>query len=324
MIRNTSTHNSGQLLILGGITFAILLLSLAFVLNTLIYSQNASVRGSNLAEYSTSTYVSELNRVESDHLESLAIKQDQSYSQLQTSYTDRSTQSRQLLDRDLARRGILSNTQLSNTTNGTHIYQTDYQPLTGADGSINWELVTLYNEYNKLKFVFDRSTLLSINSFAPINSDFYLRLDNSSPGSYVGNIYIYQNTSNTTTTVEFYDDSNVLVESCSVPSQPDVSIDFAKYSVNNELCPALKPIDNADSLQIREGNDVQGKYIYKGAGEKNTITNSMYYYEDTSNQYPQRSRILYSSKIQVDYAGKKTSQDHTQTIKIGDVYDIED
>lgn len=127
MIRNTSTQNTGQLLILGGITFAILLLSLAFVLNTLIYSQNASVRGSNLSEYSTSTYISEINRFESDHLEGLATKQGQSYSQLQTSYTDRSTQSRQLLERDLARRGVLSDTQISNTTTGTHIYQTEYQ-----------------------------------------------------------------------------------------------------------------------------------------------------------------------------------------------------
>ncbi len=302
---------------------------MAFVLNTLIYTENASVRGANVADYSSQSYANEVIKLNQNHIQKLARDEGKSYTQLESEFDELKNNSSVILQEDLARRGILSDEEITNTERGTSLYQLETQPFLNSEDESDWDVIENVGaeEQDTFRFAIENNSLAS-QSFplALFGNEFRMVLDtvdeDEDPD---GAFYIYQNIDRDTTFVEYRDADGNIESSCDVPAGGEyTTIDFTNYTLNNESCQPLTNLETAEVFRIENGDTVDGEFTILSTGSLNQVSSSDNYYTDTETSYPQRSPILYSAEVETTYTDVKTTHTSRQTILIGDIYDIGD
>lgn len=302
---------------------------MAFVLNTLIYTENASVRGANVADYSSQSYADEIERVNQNHIQKLAQDEGKTYSDLEIGLERMNENTSEVLREDLARRGILSASEITETERGTSLYQTETQRFLNSEDEPDWDVIeNVGSEEHSAFRLAVRNDSLSTQTFplSLFGSEFEMVLDtvdvDEDPD---GTFYVYKNPTRSVVFLEYQDADGNTVGSCSVSASGDyTTIDFTQYTFNDFLCEPLTNIDTAETFRIENGDEVEGQFTIVSTGELNQVSSSGNYYADTESTYPQRSPILYSAGVETTYTDVRTAHTQRQNLILGDIYDIGD
>lgn len=310
MIRNTSNQD-GQIFVLGAMLIAIILVSLAFSLNLVIYSENTAARGSAVAESNALDHYGSLNNL---------VDRDIA-AQNRTMYMDRSN----LETSTDSSMKLLLESEKKRQTRKSAISETDYTPTYGIllaqddfsrefraeDGSNNWFLTTSPTPIHKFKQRIDTASLTEVSQ---------TNIDNNGLGgvgaltmSFGGqNVYIYEYQNNGNVRVHVQGESP-----CSLTGSPgDVSINYVKATVNGNDCPELNFISGNDwTISIANGYAGSGVYGLMVGGNTTELEVATGNFNDpnTSTSNPYYHHVITTIEYTTYYNGPKQTASNNST-----------
>lgn len=316
MIRN-KTSSSGQILAIGAISISILLLGIALNLNTALHSNYSAIESLDTTEQSGEQYITEHEQIVQSHHTKLAKDSSLSYTDLRNRYQSMLNKSTTSISKQYISKGINIDAGYDSAENGFILYQLNQNSVTNKNGTDNWTLIDSVGEYNKFKFIADIDSLTGTSNPNQSNA-FHLKIMNN--GSVEHRIYFYKNSGDGV--VETRDSAGSTQYTCTFSNLNNSSINIHAQTVNSNGCQGFSVIESGDTIQIQNGNLLQSKFIFKGKGDMSTKTSATDYNSDSSSDYPQRTRILYSVTNTITYTDTNTQINQQKTITIGDIYDI--
>lgn len=314
-------HNSdfGQLLAVGAFTIAVLLIALAFNLNSNAYTNYKAVDSMNPTADKVDNYITEQELLITKQLSLVGRETGENYPQLQTKVESMNTELNENISKKYQQRGITTESAYQSTTQGLLLYQLTESNLVDKDDNPNWILVRDIEQFNKFRFNVDTTSLTTRSD--PDQADTFHLIISDDDGSVNYRIYVYKE-SNDTIKIETRDASSTIQYSCSTTPSTETSLNLYAETLDSKGCEALSVIDTLDRISIQNGNKLEGTFIFKGAGNMNDKTQSVYYESDTSSAYPQRSKIIYSATVLLEYADADAELSQEKTVTVGDIYDI--
>lgn len=302
MIRNKSSQ-SGQIFVLGSLLIAVILVSLAFSLNMVIYSENTAARGSTVAESNAIDHYESVNTLSSRNIEA----------HNQALYMDRSTirtANESSLDQIFSaekkrqtRKSTLVDVNYSSTY-GILLAQDDMgREFTAEDDTKNWDLVRQSESIHKFKQTVDTASLSSASS-----------TDISNNGLGGINALTMEIGSERVRIYEFQDNGNIRVHvqgesPCTITGSPsEVKINYIEATVNGNYCPQLDFVEgNNHTVSIRNGDTANGVYgimIGNNAPESSIDTNN-FVDRNASNENPYYHHVIINTDYETYYDGPK-------------------
>lgn len=310
MIHKKSDTN-GQIFVLGAMLIAIILVSLAFSLNMVIYSENTAARGSSVAESNALNHYNSLDSLIDRDIQAHNEQLYMDRSNLETS-TDSSLDI--LIEAEKkrqTRKASLSETEAT-PTYGILLAQDDFsREFRAEDGSTDWFLTSLPKSIHKFKQRINSSSLTEVSQ---------TEIDNNGLGG-VGaltvdfggkSVYIYEYQNNGNIRVHVQGESP-----CSLTGSPsDVRINYVEATVNGSDCPELGFIDGNDwAISITNGYAGQGVYglmIGDNTSEFGVETGN-FNDPNTTTANPYYHHIITTVEYTTYYDGPKQTASHTST-----------
>ncbi|MBP1986732.1 hypothetical protein [Halolamina salifodinae] len=247
----------GQLLLVGALTFAVMLVALAVLLNAAIYTGNVATRDAGPGTGEAIEYENGAAAMVETTIASLNERGNASYADL-----------RQTLNRTIVRwsevmrphsGATLADTTLRNVSieNGTRIAQTETGAFTNnstAAGARNWN-VSADSRVRAFRLNVSRSSLNDTDN--PVaDGAFEVRFAN---GSHDWTVYLHRTGSgNVSVTAVGVDDAS---ESCSVDTGSRAIVDLTAETIDGRECPALASLSRLDGpydIQYRNATDGAG------------------------------------------------------------------
>lgn len=302
----------GQMLVVVAFGVAVMLVALALILNTAIYTENISTRGSDISggqdaiQYRASThemlvgtvqYVNRNNNSSYDHLERNVRFAVWNYSNAS--------------GRQQAGDGIVTRTTVEKQTSGTHVYNSSGN-FSDVDGDSNWTVAETANGVRSFTLEADRSTLAGDDP-PPVESEpvFHVNFSDAGDDEFY-RVYIYNDTSvgsdEANVTVEGQtDDGETFKDGCERDWNGDtLDVDITGATVDGERCGPLEHVANvtSDPFGIAFNN------TYDAGNGENTIEGNYSMvvwsdYDHTAEDAPSRSRAIYAATVKVVYETKR-------------------
>ena len=294
----------GQLFLIGALALAVLLITVALLLNTAIYTENLATRsdGADSAEvlgYQTAAQThaaTELRSVNREHNTSDATP----YQDLEENYTTSMDTWDETAAIHQAGKGSVASVTLADTTDGTRIVQNESQAFTDANGANNWTLASSANARNYTLTVEDDPELEgSVQGNLTSDPVFKILFDSSSV-----TIYVYRNESSGQLAVAV-DDSGT-IESRNFSS--NVRIDITNATVNGEHWEILEFFDELGDdydVSYENGNNVTGTYSLTVDRQFSTLDDSRYNNDDSGSS-PWITPALYDADFELVYESPET------------------
>jgi hypothetical protein len=295
-----SRSDRGQLFLIGALALAVLLIAVALLLNTAIYTENLATRSSGvdapeMIEYQSAAHehtTTEFSRVNDEN-----VSDATPYDDIHSNYTasvdawDEAAASQRSAD------GHVAALSLTNTTNGTRIAQDESRNFTSADGNVSWVLAEDAHARNYTMTVEQGS--LTDTDLGNLLADGAYHV-NFTAGSDVWSVYVYEGaTSTVNVTVQ---DSGTTVGSCQ-STATDTTINVTNASVNGQPCPSLAFFDDIGSdYDVSYGNasEVNGTYSLVVDREISAVEGDDYH-DDDSGDSPYVTPVLYAVEFDLAY-----------------------
>ena len=254
MIKQLNTSSRGQLLIVTAVVIAALLISLAVVFNTALFTEAESTsvtfsdtaRGESLKD-SHITNIAQTIEAENEQMDgSAAADTEAIITNINTQTNQRQT-----------KYGAIASITHDSTTGGTRVeWDNSNAYLTDEDGDGTWNVT---NGIGNIRgFSMNFSTLPSTQSNAFVVSF------NPDDGSETATRYFHS--SGGSVQIQGKDETGAVTTSCSINDQPTTTIDFTRETLRTDdeesLCRDLWPDFDVNEIQFENGNDTKGRFEY--------------------------------------------------------------
>ncbi|WP_336134078.1 DUF7261 family protein [Natronomonas amylolytica] len=340
MLGDRPADERGQLLIITALALAIILVGLALVLNSAIYTENLSTRQSTDSAEVTTTLgggeaevqraIRHVNRHNNASHDEANRAFDDIVSDIGNSTTDQH-----------AKRGAAYQFTVTDRTNGTHLKHTNSSKSFVAGGTNsgqgNWTLARDIPKLRGYTIATQRGFLHegSESDFGTlVNQTFRIRFQGEDAGgnSVVWEVYIYHESSDDDVTVfggqeaeidgaSGFDD--LTKDSCSVDVATDteeVVVNITNNTVNGDDCEALsfeEVLDSAVDIRYENADDDDSGSRSGGTYELAIGTTSyedQYFHDASDDQSPYATNIIYDARVESHYSRDDIT--HSRVVRV--------
>jgi len=326
MKAKNSKHDKGQLLLVGGIIFATVILVPTILLNSAIFTQSLSTKGDNINSRSPQTFVSSYEKDKKQIL--TTVNEREPGSAIDTALTSQITNYTELYSETATTYGGVTNINVKSREAGVKLVQ-DEQRRNWVDrgGDANWVAVPNaknYSDYDEQVYepaTIDESGFLSSSGF--LDDAYYTEFAYDS----VTDRRVYYSQSKETSdalniTVTY--DNNTIIDRCEVPSNSSgvVTIDYINGTAEGSTCSALSFFSDRlggqkHDVNRRRSREIEGKYTIITDTDRSQIpsVNSAYYDESDADS-PYATEQIFSFNAQLQYESKRVTLETTQNVTI--------
>ncbi|WP_416839345.1 hypothetical protein [Haloferax sp. DFSO52] len=296
-VSRLTSDDRGQLFLVTALAIAVMLVSLALILNTAIYTENIATRTTDTqlddalsgqrALVEASGQILDAENRNDDNESATEIE-----SEFNSSLTNWSTTAGTL---ESANGFTVHVSYTETSTTGVRVHQDDpARNFTDASGATNWDLAN-NEEVRAIRLNVSQSSLNSTRSDA-----FRLVIDGDDDVT----VFVHANDSNVVVTVE--DDSGDVVGSCEVePTRGDsLVVDVGGRTVGTRYCAPLETVHNAvdgeADVRFENGDEAEGTYeLYMT--DRNTSLAALlgltHYESADSSSWPVAQPALYDANV---------------------------
>ncbi|MFC6825969.1 DUF7261 family protein [Halopelagius fulvigenes] len=316
--RGRRRDDRGQLMLVAALALAVLFVSLALLLNTVIYTGNLATRsvGGNsdaVAEYRTAATDAareSLRRVNADH--------DADYSELETTFGAAMRDWDAATSRHRAVASSATEARVVSRTNGTRLRQDDFgRSFVNESGAENWSVAEGIGAYRDFSMTVNRSTLTYVGGLDPTDASvldsagvFNVTLETAADERYTA----FVGTDGTNVVVSVFGPSGTHRDTCTAATGGDATVDFSNGTVGGADCEALTFEDDAaDPFTLRyENGDA-------AAGTYSLVTDTPYVeydedFADSAGSTPYRTYALYGVELELTYRTSSTYYQSNVTV----------
>ncbi|MFW5917952.1 MAG: DUF7261 family protein [Haloferacaceae archaeon] len=285
----------GQLLLVGALTLAVMLVALAVLLNAAIYTGNVATRDAGTGAGEAIEYEGEARTMAQASIDDV---DGDTYAAVEANFTDAVQGWSELTHTHSGASLAASNLTTVNTTYGTRVAQHTDRNFTDDNGNSTWT-VAEDSHVRAFRMNVTRDSLAS-----GADDAFYVNFDN---GSGDWNVFVYEDGGNVTVSLE-NPDGETVGDDCTVDPGADnrALVDFTAGTVGGQACPKMDFVGNlSDEYTVRyvdarngDGDErINGTYsLVVGESLDDLETGA-----DENGDAPTVTRVLYSAELQVTY-----------------------
>lgn len=307
-----------QMMILGSLLIAVILVGLAVIVNSAIYTQYLSSQGTTHtgnAVASTDISFERTNVV----LEETNRNHNNSYKHLAKNYSSSIHAWNNELGKSASANGIALRLYTNSLSNGTHIRDTNQSSdfTNASSGASNWTLVTDTTSVSDYRMQVNRDDLYTddgIGLSELLSRSFSLRVTDES--GVVWEVYIYENTENEVTVRPVVDGTE---KTPCTAAGTTVEIDFEAETVGGDPCPSLSfaeglsgPLD----FEYRDSDQIGGTYEFRINRVIKPSTDDRY--AEYGAGSPSATPHIYAATVTTVYTKSDLSIERQQQILAGD------
>lgn len=312
--------NRGQLLVIGAIGFAFIIIGLALVVNSMALVNlsgglEANHPSVNQYEAETSTNLDKLLR-QTNRLDS-----GSSYSTIESNLQERYSDYQELHERQTLSNGQLVTQELVSVEHGTKIEQTSAANYTGVNGTKDWTLVSDTQRFRRFELKLDGDYLGNgdnLNdkdvSYSELQSReiFTVRITEANGDEW--EIYFYSRGTDKDVRLRVATPSDTLLNECFVnddTSSGYATVNLAEATLNGKhSCEQLRFLDQLErpvDIRYEDSQKAYGTYELFVSKDKSNIDS------DNFGSDPSLNRIAYAATVRVTYLSE--SEEATITIE---------
>lgn len=309
----------GQLFIVGALALSVILVALAVLLNTAIYTGNVATRDSGVETTSVIEYENAAKTFAGGSMEQVNYRNNTTVAHLEANYSAGVANWSSTAGNHVAVTGADAHVQVNETTNGTRIVQDDQRAFTDATGAGDWQLAQDVAVRNFTVTV-DGSTLPQLVDTDQV-SDLVgsYRIDVVEADGDTWKIYFYRDGAGDVT-VEVVDPSDSLAGECTAAAA-DPTIDLTNSSIGGTHCAPLDIWSGSDSpYDVGFGNGLvsSGLYSLVVDADHGTLIATGHYNDDTTGTSPFVTPAIYSATVDVAYQSPSVSYRTTRRVAPGE------
>lgn len=301
-----SGDSRGQLLIVGGVVVAALLITAGVVFNTALFSEAQSVSET----YGGNAAASEdlKNGIRSDITTIISIENEQ----MDGTAADDTEEIIRNIDTYLrdrkAKHGVVTELTHKSTTRGTRVEWTDGTAVfTNADGNETWD-VTTFTDIRGYSFTPDTGALheTADPSVSTLESSVYgVRFNPDNANNETRYVYVNSNTDELT--VRSVDATDTITGTCSITNETSSTVHFTTNTLSTDgsehRCEDMWPTIGVDKIQFVNGDAAKGQFSFTVDGGSVTTPSEMetaaaVYAMDVTYHY-QTSNVVHTTETRV-------------------------
>ena len=307
--RRRECDNRAQLILITAFALAAIFLGLAIIVNSAIFTENLATRSENVESTEALEYRYGVTQFTGDVIEVANENNHTSHDDIRENVSDGILDANDYSGIQQVEGGAAVSLELSETTNGSRIFQNDGSNFTNNESNSTWTLVEEVNN--------TRAFELEISEFTNSEEFSIIANDTDTPDE---DWKLEISADEVTVTRQDVSEP----ESCTVGTVE--SVDVTGATVNGQACPALEDSEEGDPMQFAAGIDDEYTIEFKGGdeingsyslviedgsdGEVSGIDDADYAEIDGPGESPYVVPAMYSATLDLDY---ETSRVEYQT-----------
>lgn len=294
----------GQLLLVGAVSLAVLLVALTVTLNAAMYAETLTTRERGFGATSAVDFRDAVSEAAAGILVRTNDRGGDTYVELRSNFTRHVADWSAAAGRLGALDGAGWNASVRDTTRGTRVSQSNAsREFVDASGAPNWTVATDATAVRAFWLNVSRADLAGV-----ANDSTAARLDAAGAftvafdGPDRRRVYVYRHAANGTVLVRVRDASGDLGPRC----RPDgsgahVAVDVTGGTVGGRACPSLASLDPSTPFDVSyvHGGGATGTYSLVVDRPVGTVTDDDY---ATGSGSPRATPVLYAATVEVSYA----------------------
>lgn len=281
---SANDRDRGQLLLVAGLTIAVILVALVLLLNTVIYTENVATRGLDTETDDALQYRATVV----DSVEEIIAQENRrsnaNYGTLEDNVTNGTALLHESLNQRHLERGAIADLSLDHR-GGIHAWQessSDFTPSGSSDA--NWTVATGIDDVKRFNMTVERSSLRSLSEAFTID----IGVSTS--------IQIYENGTHI-----IVDDGS---DSCATTTDP-ATIDLINHTLDGGDCPALNWSESPPyDVDFVLANHTAGTYAMT-VSDQTSITPS---------DVPNYTYVIYDADVEITYQSRDV--DYQTTVHV--------
>lgn len=277
------TRDGAQLLLTAAFVISVLFVALALLLNSAIFTENLSARGSaENAGHAAVQLRADAAATTAETLRSVNAHNNTTHATLQRNLSAAVADWHDMVARHDAVTGGSTTLSLVATTNGSYVRQsTAGRNFTDGQGDRNWTLVTGADDVRAFRVAVDRPSLVdpAANESVENLTDAGVFRVVVSGASETRRVFVYRDGAGTVETVVGYD-NGTLSAVCETASGSDpVTLDLPNASVGGDHCEPLAFFDGVSggyTIRYEIGPSAAGTYSLVVDGDASTVPDANY------------------------------------------------
>lgn len=316
------SDSRGQLFIVGALALAVLLVTLAMLLNTAIYAGNIATRDPGPGTTGVIEFENEAVDATGQLMDGVNHANNSSYTDLDSAYNNSTANWSAAVNVHTNMLADDAYVEVTGTTHGTRIVQDSRRNFTDESGSASW---TLVNDVEARAWEMDvhRANLTeptTLGSIADLLAEpvFYIEITDTA-GTW--EVFVFKDSSDVV--VEVSDTSDNSMGECrTTTANPTISLSDA--TLNGQHCQALADLgDNVTApydIDYTEADEVEGNYSLVVSKLEGSMPSSRYYADGSGND-PYYTHALYSAEVNVTYRSPLITYRTNVTVAPGEFHD---
>lgn len=308
----------GQMLLVAAFGVAVMLVVLALILNTAIYTENIATRGSDISGgKDAARYTAATERALDGAVESVNYENPPGYTELERDLRWSVWNYSNMSGMNQAKEGVVTDLDILSVERGTRVYRDTDGNFTSDDaggGERNWTVVSGTSGVRNVTLDVDEMKEYDPGTVGPSNTNtdvFYVNFTANASDQY--RVYVFNDSNTDDAVVQVYDESETLVGQCTAgyDDRNRVVVDFTAATVNGSDCSYLEelatvsgtPYDvSFNNTRNDSGTDtVVGQYsLVTDLGYTDGGVNAA-----TGTPYPDKDYAVYSVTVQLEYESKR-------------------
>lgn len=251
-------EDRGQLILITAVGIASMLVLLALLLNSVIYTENLTTRGGQ-TEHARDAMEYE---VEAEQVVTALLERSNRNGWAYAAFRENVTTWNDLSARQSAANGATTYLSINSMTEGSRIAQADAdRPLTNASGVETWTLVTGASEVRRWELNVSRSSLVTNTSDANASELVAAKVFSAEVDRDADTWRVFVYTNGTHVLVKVEDETGTL-HSCPASTNGTIVVDVVGETVDGAPCSALGFLAGTGSTDVRynEGRSAAGTY----------------------------------------------------------------
>lgn len=313
MYRNPGSDRRGQLILLGAVLLAMILVGLGLLLNSMTYARTLTAHHTSDAGGETVGYRNHVREGVGGVVFYANYLERGGYGALAETFTRGHSRWRNSTSRHYAVEGVAATTDVEATTNGSQIFQAAPDTFESAEDESAWKLADGVSGTRRFRMNVSSGSLSSVaddDDAGDLTGAglFHVAVSN---GSATRELYLYDTGQ---PTVAVVDASGSLVGTCH-GSGSSLVVDVTAGTVDGDRCGVLTfPGVTGDyAVEFENGRAVSGRYVLV-VDRKRAALPADNYNSLSSGVAPRVARVLYSVTVEIDYRSPRIAYRANATV----------
>lgn len=314
----TRRDDRAQLMLVAALALAVLFVSLALLLNTVIYTGNLATRSVGGDSDAVAGYRTAAVDTADTSLKHANVHNNSDYPELETTFDTAVRDWDDATSRHRAVAGTATELNVTSKTRGTRLRQDNFsRSFENKSSNESWSVAEDIGGYRDFRMTVDRSTLTSIDGDEDNGTSldaanvFHLTVETDASEEYTAFV---GETDSSNVTVSVFGPSGHRATCTAPASDGNATIDVSNGTVGGNDCEALTFEDDVDgevTLRYGDGDDVAGTY--------SLVVDTPYseYEEDfvnAGNGSPYRTHALFDAELELVYRTPSTHYESTVVV----------